>query len=156
MTFIQKFTKYWLSVILWMCFISWMSTGTFSKGNTFFWVEKVLSPLLLGISSEGAEWINVVLRRAGHITGYFILGLLLFRAFRGGSAISRNRHWFCGVIIVVFLSAAIDEFHQSLVSSRTASLADVGIDAAGGLMGLFVIVPPWLIKRRNSGLKSTD
>jgi len=37
------------------------------------------------------------------------------------------------------LWAATDEFHQSLVPTRTASFMDVGIDTAGGILALFVI-----------------
>ena len=139
MTFNQNFTKYWLPVICWMGVILWMSTETFSTGNTSFWIEKILFLLFPGISSEQAELIHVFLRRAGHITEYFILGLLLFRAFRGGSAAPWNWRWFWGTLIVVVLWAAIDEFHQSFVPARTASIIDVGIDIAGGIVAQLVI-----------------
>jgi VanZ family protein len=139
MTFFRNITRYWLPVICWTGVILWMSTETFSSGNTSFWVEKILFLLFPGISSEQAELINFFLRRAGHVTEYFILGLLLFRAFRGGSAALWNWRWFWGALIVVVLWAAIDEFHQSFVPTRTASLVDVGIDAAGGILALFVI-----------------
>ncbi len=139
MTFIQNFKKYWLPVILWMCFIFWMSTETFSSGNTSSWVEEILLLLFPGIPLEQAELINFFLRRAGHVIEYFILGILLFRAFRGGSAAAWNWRWFGGALIVVVLWAAIDEFHQSLVPTRTASLVDVGIDTAGGILALFMI-----------------
>ena len=82
--------------------------------------------------------INFVLRRAAHVTEYFIMALLPFRAFRGNSAESWNWRWFSGAIIVVVLWAVIDEFHQSFVPARTACLMDVGIDAAGGLLALIV------------------
>lgn len=139
MTFIQNFKKYWLPVICLGVILWWMSTGTFSTGNTSFWVEKILFLLFPGISSEQTELINVFLRRAGHITEYFILGILLFRAFRGGSAASWSWRWFWGALIVVVLWAAIDEFHQSFVTARVASFMDVGLDTAGGIFALFVI-----------------
>ena len=40
---------------------------------------------------------------------------------------------------VAVLWAAIDEFHQSLVPTRTASFMDVVIDTVGGISALFVI-----------------
>jgi VanZ family protein len=139
MTFIRNFKKYWLPLICWIGLTLWMSTGTFSFGNTSFWVERILLFLFPGIPPEQAKLINVFLRRAGHVTEYFILGILLFRAFRGGSAASWKWRWFWGALIVVVLWAAIDEFHQSLVPTRTPSSMDVGIDAAGGILALFVI-----------------
>ena len=148
MTFIQKFPKYWLPVILWMCFISWMSTDTFSTGNTSFWVGKILFLLFPGFSAEQAKVINFILRRDGHITEYFILSLLLFRAFRSGSTASWNWRWFWGTLIVVVLWAGVDEFHQSFVPSREASIVDAAIDTAGGILALFVIAL-WYHHKKN-------
>ena len=67
------------------------------------------------------------------------MGLLLFWTFRGGSAASWKWRWFWGAFIGVVLWAAMDEFHQSFVPTRTASFMDVGIDPAGGILTLFVI-----------------
>jgi len=36
------------------------------------------------------------------------------------------------------LWAAIDEFHQSFVPSREASIVEAGIDTAGGVLALLV------------------
>ena len=138
MTFIHNFKKYWLPVIFWMCFIFWMSTGTFSTGHTSFWVEKILFLLFPGISSEQTELINFFLRRAGHVIEYFILGLLLFRAFRGGSNASFNWRWSLFALTVVVLWAAGDEFHQFFIPTRTASAVDVGIDTVGGMFAQVV------------------
>ena len=139
MTFIQNFKKYWLPVICWMGIILWMSTGTFSPQNTSSFLGKILSFLVPDISSQEAALIRAFIRKAGHVIEFYILRILLFRAFRGGSAASWNWRWFWGALIVVVLWAAIDEFHQSLVPPRTASLVDVGIDTAGGVLAQFVI-----------------
>ena len=138
-TISQNFGKYWLPVILWMSFIFWFSTETFSAENTSFLVEKILPFLIPGISSEEAAWIHTFIRKAGHVTEYFILGLLAFRALRGGSTASWNWRWSFFSLIVVMLWAAIDEFHQSFVPTRSASPVDVGIDITGGILAQFVI-----------------
>ena len=138
-TFIQNFKKYWLPVIFWMGFIFWMSTGTFSAENTYSVVQKIVTFLVPVISSQELDLVHALIRKAAHVTEYFILGLLLFRGLRGGSAASWNWRWSWGALIVVVLWAAIDEFHQSLVPTRTASLVDVSIDTAGGALALFVI-----------------
>ena len=134
----RKFIKYWLPVILWIGIIFWMSTETFSSQNTFSLTEAVLRFLVPGISSQEMALIHAFIRKAGHVIEYFILGLLLFRAFRGGSAASWNWRWSFLAVMVVLLWAAGDEFHQSFVPARTASAVDVGIDTVGGIIAQFV------------------
>jgi VanZ family protein len=130
----RKLIKYWLPVIIWMGFIYWMSTGTFSSENTQSLVETVLRLLVSEISPHEVGLFNASIRKAGHVIEYFILGFLLFRAFRGASTASWNWRWALLTITVVFLWAASDEFHQSFVTTRTASIADTGIDTAGGVL----------------------
>jgi VanZ family protein len=138
MTFNRNLIKYWLPVMFWMAFIFWMSTETFSSENTLSWLEMLLGFLIPKISSQELGLIHAVMRKAGHVTEYFILGLLLFRSFRGSFISSWNwRRSFFAVVVVV-LWAASDEFHQSFVLTRTASAVDVGIDTAAGILAQFV------------------
>ena len=125
--------QYWLPVILWMSFIFWMSTGTFSADSTSLIVEPILRFLMPGISLQQIHMIHIAIRKSGHFTEYFILGLLLFRAFRSGSVELKTLRWVSFSVILVIIYAATDEFHQSFVSTRTASLVDVGIDITGGV-----------------------
>jgi VanZ family protein len=138
MTFNRNFTKYWLPVLFCMAFIFWMSTETFSSEYTLSLLEIVIRSLVPEISTQGLNLIHTVIRKAGHVVEYFILGLLLFRSFRGGSISSWNWRWPFFAAIVVVLWAASDEFHQSFVSTRTASVVDVGMDTAGGIFAQFV------------------
>ena len=138
LTFNRNFVKYSVPVIFWMCFIFWMSTETFSSQNTLSVVETILRFLIPKILSQEVDLIHVFIRKSGHVIEYFILGLLLFRAFRGGSIGSWNWRWTFFAVIVVVLWAASDEFHQSFVPTRTASVVDVIIDTAGGILAQFV------------------
>jgi VanZ family protein len=117
-----------------MSFIFWMSTGTFSPQKTSLLIEPILRFLAPSLSPEMVDMIHQAIRKSGHVTEYFILGILLFRAFRSGSREARIRRWAFSSFLVVVLYAASDEFHQSFVSTRTASLLDVGIDALGGIL----------------------
>jgi len=137
-TFNRNFIKYWLPVVFWMVFIFWMSTETFSSENTFSWLEMVLGLLVPKISSQELSLIHAVIRKAGHVTEYFILGLLLFRSFRGGSISAWNWRWSFFAVLVVVLWAVSDELHQSFVLTRTASAVDVGVDTAAGILAQFV------------------
>jgi VanZ family protein len=139
MSFIRKF-KYWVPVLLWMSFIFWMSTGTFSAQNTSMIIEPILYFLMPSISPEKIAMIHGLMRKLGHVTEYFILGILLFRAFSSGSKKLRNLRWAFYSLLVVVLYAAGDEFHQLFIPTRTASLCDVGIDSLGGILSQGVSV----------------
>ena len=139
-TIFENFVKYYLPVIFWMGVIFWMSTGTFSSQNTFSFMETAGRFFLPKISAQELDLINAIIRKSGHVTEHFILSLLLFRAFRGGSIGSWNWRWSFFAVILVALWAAGDEFHQSFVPTRTASVVDVVIDIAGGVLAQFAII----------------
>ena len=122
-----------------MGFISWFSTAPFSEDHTTILVQKILPFLSPATSPEAPILIDMFLRKAAHVTEYFVLSLLLFRALRGGSAASWNWRWSFFSLGVVVFWAAIDELHQSFVPARTASIIDVCIDVAGGILAQVMI-----------------
>ncbi len=128
----NRSTKYWLPVILWMAFIFWMSTVEFGAQNTARVIEPIFRFLIPGISQPALDVIHEMVRKAAHLTEYFILGALLFRAFRADSNEPRMGRWAILSILVVALYASSDEIHQIFVPGRTPSPIDVGIDIVGG------------------------
>jgi VanZ family protein len=143
----KNFVKYYLPVIFWMGFIFWLSTETFSSPKTFSFMETALRFFFPEISPREADLIHAMIRKSGHVMEYFILGLLLLRAFRGGSIGPWNWRRSFFAVILVALCAAGDEFHQSFVSTRTASVLDVVLDIAGGVLAQFAIIF-WLRYRK--------
>ena len=123
-----------------MSVIFWMSTGMFSSENTSHIILPLIDYLFPSISPQTEELIHGLIRKTGHVAEYFILGLFLFRAFRGESLQSWRLRWSIYAIIGVALYALSDEFHQSFVATRTASIVDVGIDSAGGALSQIVIL----------------
>jgi VanZ family protein len=71
---------------------------------------------------------DTILRKLAHTAEYALLGALLLRA------VGRARLAF--VLGVVY--AASDELHQTFVRGRHGSPIDVGIDAVGVAIGLFL------------------
>jgi len=139
MAFMQKF-RYWLPVILAMVFIYWMSTDAFAVPRTSRIIEPLIRFFAPHISRKEMLMIHGVIRKLAHVTEYFVLGILLFRAFRAGSQERRWWTWGLSSLAVVALYAAGDELHQYYVSTRTASLADVGFDTLGGILAQFVCI----------------
>jgi VanZ family protein len=77
--------------------------------------------------------IHFVTRKIAHFTEYAILGFLAARAFRP------YPRWFLISAVLVVVYALIDEYHQSFVPSRTASVLDSLIDMAGGITALILV-----------------
>jgi VanZ family protein len=142
----RNFIKYWFPVIFWMGVIFLMSTGTFSSENTSRFIVPFLHFLFPWLSRQDVDMIHGITRKAGHVTEYFILGLLLFRAFRGESPQAWRLRWAIYAVIGVVFYAVSDEFHQSFVAVRGASLVDVGIDSTGGILSQIVVML-WHLRR---------
>jgi VanZ family protein len=82
------------------------------------------------------------------VTEYSIFGMLLFRAFRGGSLEPRAWRWAWSSLLVLVLFAAMDEIHQTLEPERSGSVVDVFIDAAGGIVALSICL--WWFYRQQA------
>ena len=83
--------------------------------------------------------VHVVTRKAAHFTEYAILGFLAARAFRTSPRPAIRDRWFLISATIVVVYALMDEYHQSFVPTRTASIFDSLIDIAGGLTALIFI-----------------
>jgi VanZ family protein len=132
----KRFLKYWLPLLIWLGVIFFGSTDMMSAEHTSRFIVPILRWLKPEISLETLALIQFVVRKCAHLTEYAILALLLFRAVV--SAANLKSMWILSVsvwITCVFV-AAMDEFHQSFVASRTAARHDVLIDVCGALIGI--------------------
>ena len=82
------------------------------------------------------EGLDFAIRKLGHMTVFGVLALLLWRALAMTTALRRPWAW---ALALAVLYAITDEFHQSFVAGRNASLRDVGIDAAGALVAVAIV-----------------
>ena len=128
-----RFLSRYLPLVIWLAFISFASTDSFNAGNT----SRIIGPLVLwlfpGTSAETLATIQFFTRKLAHFTEYAILGLLAARAFR------TSPRWFLISALLIVVYALLDEYHQSFVPSRTASIFDSFIDMAGGISALIFI-----------------
>jgi len=126
-------------VVIWTLLIFVFSSGIFSGSNT----STILGPLVQwvfpGISDSGLALVHGLIRKASHFVEYAILAVLAARALRTSSREFLSRHWFAVSLAFVAVYALSDEFHQSFVSTRTASIYDCLIDTAGGLVALIIV-----------------
>lgn len=134
-TFANRIWRYG-PVVVWAFLIFIFSSGLFSGSNTSAIVRPLVQWVFPGISDPALVLVHGLIRKASHFVEYAILALLAARAFRSSSRDFLRNHWFAVSLTVVALYALSDEFHQSFVSSRTASIYDCLIDTAGGLLAL--------------------
>ncbi len=87
-----------------------------------------------------------IVRKSAHFTIYLILGLLVISLLKEYMIIS----WKSILIslLVVFLYACSDEFHQLFVSGRSCEFRDVLIDSSGGLVGSYLYYLFYNLRRK--------
>ena len=78
---------------------------------------------------------DLYLRKAAHIIEYAILFLLIYINLSPGVLTSR-----IAALIITFLYAASDEYHQSFVPGRHFSYYDIIIDTIGALMAYLSVI----------------
>ncbi|MBR2259525.1 MAG: VanZ family protein [Blautia sp.] len=87
--------------------------------------------------SEQAYSLHYYVRKAAHITEFFLLAVCLsFPLYVYGI---RGFRLFLLACIFCICYAGLDEFHQSMVSGRGSSIKDVGIDSIGVLLGCILV-----------------
>ena len=123
----------YLPLVVWLAFISFASTDSFNAANT----SRIIGPLVLwffpSTSTEALATIHFIVRKVAHFMEYAILGFLAARAFR------THQRWFLISLALIVVYALFDEYHQSFVPSRTASIYDSFIDMTGGLSALIFV-----------------
>ena len=144
-TKLRSFLKYWLPLLIWLGVIFIGSTGVLSAEQTSRFLVPFLRWLNPQISIATILLIHFALRKLGHLIEYGILAVLLWRALRGTLTSTENLGIASMVFMVSAVFAASDEFHQSFVPMRTASVRDVMIDICGALVGLTIC---WIFTRR--------
>ena len=133
------FLKYWLPVFIWLGVIFAGSTDIFSTEQTSRYLLPFLRWLDPQISISTIATIHFALRKLGHLTEYAVLAALLWRALRSARNLrAKMSTLFVGVWVACAIIAASDEFHQSFLASRTASLHDVLTDSLGAAIGLAI------------------
>ncbi len=114
----MKFIKLWVPVFFWCALIFYLS----------------------GIPQLTTGWgvWDFILRKIAHMTEYFILVFLLYRAFRGSFNLA-TFYLILWSFSLSFLYASLDEVHQAFVPKRCSSPLDVFIDIAG-IIAFFILL----------------
>ncbi|MEY2393837.1 MAG: hypothetical protein QOF94_182, partial [Acidobacteriaceae bacterium] len=138
--------KAWIAAILWLIVIAIESSALLSAHYT----SRILYPLLhflFGLDWERFHYWHFYIRKTGHVIGYAILSVLLFRAWRATLPAMDNLKWTLRWATIALLGtalvASLDEWHQSFLPSRTGRWQDVVLDASAGLAAQILIFLWW-------------
>jgi len=140
--------KAWIAATLWLGLIAVESTDLFSSANTGHILYPLLTFLFGPIDLVKFSYWHQVLRKAGHVIGYGMLSFLLFRAWRATLPVANASRWswkWCRTaLLMTALVAALDEWNQSFLASRTGKFSDVVLDTSAAIMVQLIIF--WLLK----------
>ena len=135
--------KAWVALILWLVVIAIESTAMLSSSNT----SRFLYPLLhflFGVDHRHFESWHFLIRKGGHVFGYGLLSILLFRAWRETLPVPGNpkwtQRWATIAILGTAFVASLDEWHQTYLPSRTGALHDVALDTAAGIVAQILVL----------------
>lgn len=144
----KKRFLYLIPVIIWMIFIFYMSgkAGQESSGQSGK-ISLFITNLLEKVRQDPAQEmqnlqdiLELVIRKAAHMTEYAILFLLSYLATVKIS-MSQSRFYNRSIAVLIsLLYACSDEMHQLLVPGRSGRMIDVGIDMAGVLIVLICMI----------------
>ena len=128
--------KAWIAAILWLIVIAIESTSYLSAHNTSRFLYPILH-FLFGIDYARFEPWHYLLRKSGHVFGYALLSILLFRAWRETLSVPGNTTWTLRwatiAVLGTALVASLDEWHQSFLPSRTGHWQDVVLDSSAAI-----------------------
>lgn len=75
-------------------------------------------------------------RKCAHFTIYLVLGILVISLLSEYRVVNFKTVLY--VLLIVFLYACSDEFHQLFVPGRSSEIRDVLIDSSGGFIGSYL------------------
>ena len=134
--------KAWIALILWLIVIAIESTTYMSSQQT----SRILYPILhflFGINYAQFEPWHHFLRKCGHVLGYALLSILLFRAWRetlpSPLGLKWTPRWAAIAVFGTAFVATLDEWHQSYLPSRTGTYRDVILDTSAGIAAQLAI-----------------
>jgi VanZ family protein len=145
----------WWPAFVWVCLIAFESTDFFSSEHTGSMLYSLWAQLFGRVDLHSFVMFHHYLRKTGHVVGYGMLSLLLLRGWR--ATFGRVPTLLLRATLLAWLGtlsvAALDEWHQSFIPSRTGTVRDVGLDSVAGVAFL-VVAYLWLRRRDESPPRS--
>jgi VanZ family protein len=124
----------YILVAVWM-FVIYSMSNEVSTDSTARSDEIVRTIQSIGVSAP-ADLLTFLVRKAAHISAYFVLGILIYSLLKEYRL--HIKHLIIASIALAMLYACTDELHQMFVPGRSGEVRDVLIDSAGAALGATV------------------
>ncbi|MGN1480921.1 VanZ family protein [Porcipelethomonas sp.] len=102
--------------------------------------EKIAATVFSGFSAMDENMktavtaeLNLFIRKLAHFSLYFLMSMVIYVFF----SFWKRKYLMSGFfsVLICFIYASLDEYHQSFVPGRTPLVKDVVIDTSGALLG---------------------
>lgn len=87
--------------------------------------------LQLILPLQNIDFLHFIIRKMAHAFEYFVLGILAYHCKK-----EKSEKWAGIVLLICFLYACSDEFHQCFIPLRNPSVYDVILDGISSLIGI--------------------
>jgi VanZ family protein len=152
----KRILKVWLPSAVWLAVIAVESSNFGSAEHTGRLLYPILHFLFNLDPARFPAW-HALLRKTGHVVGYFILSVLFFRSWRATFP-RLATHWCLQWATVALLSTALvatfDEWHQSFLPSRTGTIRDVVLDTTAALAAQITIFMALRVRKGSSEIEA--
>ncbi len=155
----------WLPMMIWLVVIAFESTSMFTSEHTMNWIGRLLGLFFHHLGAAKLAYLNHIMRKVGHFTGYGILSWFAFRGWmetiayrreqsllQAGRTIRPQRQWqLSAAVLAVFCTAvvaAMDEYHQTFLPGRTGVVRDVVLDTMGAIFIQIVLLLYWTSRKK--------
>jgi len=152
---LRKTIKLLLVILCMICIFAFSADDADESTRKSDSVIVKMSEVVLGKKLTKAEKINyidkfvVIVRKSAHFAIYLLLGVLLLSFLYEYVKVG---HWAIFLAVLVsFLYACSDEFHQLFVPGRSGSTIDVLIDTGGAVVGCYLYYFLHMIRRKIHG-----
>lgn len=149
---VHDWLRAWWPALLWAVLIFGASTDALSATHTSRFIEPLLRWLFRAASEDTIILMHEFIRKVAHLCEYAILVLLVFRGIRRGRT-GWKWSWAWAAWSIAAVYSLLDEFHQTFVPSRGASLWDCLLDSTSALATLLVVL---FLYRRHRNRKVED
>ena len=141
----------WWPALVWIGLIAFEFTDFFSAQHTGNMLYTLLTRLFGEVNLYDFLVFHHYLRKTGHVVGYGMLSLLLLRGWRATFGQAQALLWRTALLswLGTAFVASMDEWHQSLIPSRTGTWRDAVLDSIAGLV--FLLVAYFALRRAHDG-----
>jgi len=136
----MKFNK-WLIIIFILTILIWSQSflsGELSSQESGFITMQLVKILNFVQIDVNIDQLHIVIRKLAHFTEYFILSMFWLIYLIKSKIINIKNIIY--ILLIILMTAIIDEAIQLLHDDRSSSLIDVVIDFGGAITGIVVFM----------------